>query len=396
MVHFLTTFSCDGATKKEPASGVLLVADGRIATAYHVLHPLCGGERVAPAEVKITIATESFVAFDTVAEDEALDFAVIQVPLRLPEGETPQLPELGDPAGLTPRMSLTISGFPPSLRGHATTQPVGAGIYPTLLDATRDCFYAVESGGGEPKTWISLEREVAGGYSGGPVVEPGSDLVVGLVSRSIEPCTSGQSKRSLATPARLLARAADLTLHPLRPRSRWLLALTALTARSPAFSYNQGELRLGWVPRAIDFGHLRFRLGWLVRYGSLPIQYRAPGGKVLEVDGGKGGAGLFELMLELRAPRLLSLEPTLSLGAQAGFSLHADPHGGAAFDGVAAVPLRLRAVIAGGFFVETSALFSSGNALDYSYNGFPSGGSPLDRGQSAYNISLSAGAGLEF
>jgi len=156
-------------------SGVIIDADGRVLTNYHVAG--------RAAEIFVTLANKERVPAKLIGDDHWTDLAVVQMDMETVKRKNISFTyaELGDSHGLQPGQDVIAIGTP---FGLARTMTAG------IVSNTERTFYPDkqtidEYETGEFSNWIQMDTPIAPGNSGGPLVDLNAK-VVGINTRGIQ------------------------------------------------------------------------------------------------------------------------------------------------------------------------------------------------------------------
>jgi serine protease Do len=156
-------------------SGVIIDAEGRILTNYHVAG--------RAAEIFVTLANKERVPAKLIGDDHWTDLAVVQMDMETLKRKNISFihAELGDSHGLQPGQDVIAIGTP---FGLARTMTAG------IVSNTERTFYPDkqtidEYETGEFSNWIQMDTPIAPGNSGGPLVDLNAK-VVGINTRGIQ------------------------------------------------------------------------------------------------------------------------------------------------------------------------------------------------------------------
>ncbi|HSI34954.1 MAG TPA: trypsin-like peptidase domain-containing protein [Tepidisphaeraceae bacterium] len=153
-------------------SGVIIDAEGRILTNYHVAG--------RAAEIFVTLANKERIRAKLIGDDHWTDLAIVQLDMDevKKRGVTFKFAELGGSANLIPGQDVMAIGTP---HGFARTLTLGVvsnpdqTFYPSQLDIN-----GYETG--DFSNWIQMDTPINPGNSGGPLVDL-NGYVVGINTR---------------------------------------------------------------------------------------------------------------------------------------------------------------------------------------------------------------------
>ena len=148
-------------------TGFFIAGDGSLLTAAHVVTD-CRRIDIVSRLVKPTAA-------DILASDAKQDIALLRVPHLRP----PAILPLGPPVGRRTSHQVFVLGYPTS-----AGPTIPAETWATLEN---DKFPASAGAVADPREIVWIEAAaVTHGYSGGPILDPGSGVVVGIVKGMID------------------------------------------------------------------------------------------------------------------------------------------------------------------------------------------------------------------